>query len=133
MLKSLVHTSSLTIVSSFFKSHPANTRLIKPLRYHPHQGRASSKPVDVPHRRLSAQEVCYQRMMMAQQQAAQLAAAESPKSSGTSLSGEKKRIAHRPNPRITPSPMSEKASGQNPQSAVGVLIIFFYFLDVSFC
>ncbi|XP_061594770.1 RNA exonuclease 1 homolog [Cololabis saira] len=64
---------------------------------------APSKPVARPCKRLSAQEVCYQRMQMAQQQAAQLSA--SVKAASLSLSpgfsGEKKRIAHRPNPQTS--------------------------------
>lgn len=83
-------------------------------------GRTSSKAVDVPYRRLSAQEVCYQRMMMAQQQAAQLAPAESPKSSGAGSSGERKRIAHRPNPRITPSAMNASRVSSPSQSLPAV-------------
>lgn len=68
---------------------------------------APSKPVERPYKRLSAQEVCYQRMQMAQQQAAQLSAAakaeRSSHSSSPGFSGERKRIAHRPNPQITSS------------------------------
>ncbi|KAM6922066.1 RNA exonuclease 1 homolog [Xenentodon cancila] len=63
---------------------------------------ALSKPVVRPCKRLTAQEVCYQRMHMAQQQAAQLSASVKAASlnSSPSFSGEKKRIAHRPNPQI---------------------------------
>lgn len=68
---------------------------------------APSKPVERPYKRLSAQQVCYQRMQMAQQQAAQLSAAtkavQSSHGSSPSFSGERKRIAHRPNPQITSS------------------------------
>uniref|UniRef100_H3BY62 REX1, RNA exonuclease 1 homolog n=1 Tax=Tetraodon nigroviridis TaxID=99883 RepID=H3BY62_TETNG len=64
---------------------------------------APSKPVLQPYKRLSAQEVCYRRLHVAQQQAAQLsAAAKAAKSNNLGFSGEKKRIAHRPNPQITP-------------------------------
>uniref|UniRef100_A0A8C5HSQ9 C3H1-type domain-containing protein n=1 Tax=Gouania willdenowi TaxID=441366 RepID=A0A8C5HSQ9_GOUWI len=45
-------------------------------------------------RRLTAQEVCYQRLQMAQQQVAQFKVAT--QNSSHSSSGEKKRIAHRP-------------------------------------
>ncbi|XP_038571339.1 RNA exonuclease 1 homolog [Micropterus salmoides] len=66
---------------------------------------APSKTVVPPYRRLTAQEVCYQRMQMAQQQAAQLSASvkAASKSSSSGFSGERKRIAHRPNPQITSS------------------------------
>lgn len=61
-----------------------------------------------PYKRLSAQEVCYQRMHMAQQQAAQLsAAAKAAQSTNHPYSGEKKRIAHRPNPQKTSLKTSE--------------------------
>ncbi|XP_044056324.1 RNA exonuclease 1 homolog [Siniperca chuatsi] len=65
----------------------------------------SKKNVMRPYKRLTAQEVCYQRMQMAQQQAAQLSASvkADPQSSSASFSGERKRIAHRPNPQITSS------------------------------
>ncbi|XP_060737005.1 RNA exonuclease 1 homolog [Tachysurus vachellii] len=59
-----------------------------------------------PQRRLSAQEVCYQRMQIAQQQAAQLAASTmnaAPVSrplSSAAASGEKRRVMHRPNPAL---------------------------------
>ncbi|KAG7332731.1 hypothetical protein KOW79_004565 [Hemibagrus wyckioides] len=59
-----------------------------------------------PQRRLTAQEMCYQRMQIAQQQAAQLAAstkdaapASRPLSCGAA-SGEKRRVMHRPNPAL---------------------------------
>lgn len=74
------------------------------------QNDAPSKTAVRPYKRLTAQEVCYQRMQMAQQQAAQLSAAakaaRSSQSSSPSFSGEKKRIAHRPNPQITSSKTS---------------------------
>lgn len=64
---------------------------------------APSKPVVQPYKRLTAQEVCYRRMQMAQEQAAQLSASvkASSQSSSPGFSGEKKRIAHRPNPQMT--------------------------------
>lgn len=69
-----------------------------------HQNEAPPKRMVQPYKRLTAQEICYQRMQIAQQQAAQLsAAALSAQSSSPSVSGEKKRIAHRPNPQIASS------------------------------
>ncbi|XP_029904918.1 RNA exonuclease 1 homolog [Myripristis murdjan] len=69
---------------------------------------ATPKAVVRPYRRPTAQEVCYQRMQIAQQQAAQLAAAvkagATSSSSSPGFSGEKKRIAHRPNPLASSSP-----------------------------
>ncbi|KAM6113537.1 RNA exonuclease 1 homolog isoform 2-T2 [Phoenicopterus ruber ruber] len=61
------------------------------------QGNAEvpSKPVVRPYRPPTAQEVCYQRIQLAQQQAAQLAVAV--QKASLSLPGEKKRIAHVPN------------------------------------
>ncbi|NXW82685.1 REXO1 exonuclease, partial [Alopecoenas beccarii] len=56
---------------------------------------APSKPVIRPYRPPTAQEVCYQRIQLAQQQAAQLAVAV--QKASLSLPGEKKRIAHVPN------------------------------------
>ncbi|KAG7279407.1 hypothetical protein CRUP_024226, partial [Coryphaenoides rupestris] len=82
---------------------------------------AASKSAVRPYRRPTAQEICYQRLQMAQQQAAQLAPAvrtpavktpgvktpgvkaSSDSSPSSSFAGERKRIAHRPNP-FTPSP-----------------------------
>ncbi|XP_018551300.1 RNA exonuclease 1 homolog isoform X2 [Lates calcarifer] len=71
---------------------------------------APSKTVVRPYKRPTAQEVCYQRMQMAQQQAAQLSASvkAASQSSSPSFSGERKRIAHRPNPQITSSKTSAK-------------------------
>ncbi|KAG9351244.1 hypothetical protein JZ751_025136 [Albula glossodonta] len=68
---------------------------------------APPKPIVRPYRRPTAQEICYQRMQIAQQQAAQLAAAvKTAAGTATSsptpvctFSGEKKRVAHRPNPQ----------------------------------
>uniref|UniRef100_A0A8C7YEI3 REX1, RNA exonuclease 1 homolog n=1 Tax=Oryzias sinensis TaxID=183150 RepID=A0A8C7YEI3_9TELE len=53
------------------------------------------------YKRPTPQEACFQRMQIAQQQAAQLSAsvkAAAAQSSSIGFSGEKKRIAHRPNP-----------------------------------
>ncbi|KAM9357559.1 RNA exonuclease 1 homolog [Symphorus nematophorus] len=76
---------------------------------------APSKSVVRPYKRLTAQEVCYQRMQLAQQQAAQLSASvkAASQSSSPGFSGEKKRIAHRPNPQIT----SSKTSSANVKPA----------------
>ncbi|KAH1174587.1 RNA exonuclease 1 homolog isoform X1 [Mauremys mutica] len=61
------------------------------------QGNADvpSKPVIRPYRPPTAQEVCYRRIQLAQQQAAQLAVAV--RRASLALPGEKKRIAHVPN------------------------------------
>ncbi|TDH08773.1 hypothetical protein EPR50_G00101150 [Perca flavescens] len=69
---------------------------------------APSTTVVRPYKRLSAQEVCYKRMQMAQQQAAQLSASvkAASKSSSPGFSGERKRIAHRPSPQTTSSKTS---------------------------
>ncbi|CAG00737.1 unnamed protein product [Tetraodon nigroviridis] len=78
---------------------------------------APSKPVLQPYKRLSAQEVCYRRLHVAQQQAAQLsAAAKAAKSNNLGFSGEKKRIAHRPNPQITPLKTSAGGGSSQGQS-----------------
>ncbi|XP_034003363.1 RNA exonuclease 1 homolog [Trematomus bernacchii] len=73
-----------------------------------HFGAKTDAPVARPNKRLSAQAVCYQRMQMAQQQAAQLSASvkASRQSSIPSVSGEKKRIAHRTFPPTTSSKTS---------------------------
>ncbi|NXI42570.1 REXO1 exonuclease, partial [Galbula dea] len=65
------------------------------------QGNAEvpSKAVVRPYRPPSAQEVCYQRIQLAQQQAAQLAVAV--QKASLSLPGEKRRIAHVPNPALS--------------------------------
>ncbi|XP_059197612.1 RNA exonuclease 1 homolog [Centropristis striata] len=69
---------------------------------------AAPAPVMRPYKRPSAQEVCYQRMQLAQQQAAQLSASVKAvsQSSSPGFSGERKRIAHRPNPPTTSSKTS---------------------------
>uniref|UniRef100_A0A8C6NYU4 REX1, RNA exonuclease 1 homolog n=1 Tax=Nothobranchius furzeri TaxID=105023 RepID=A0A8C6NYU4_NOTFU len=71
---------------------------------------APSKPVVRPYKRPTPQEMCYQRMQVAQQQAAQLSASVKAASQSASLGGEKKRIAHRPNPQILPSKTSMRSS-----------------------
>ncbi|XP_009998020.1 PREDICTED: RNA exonuclease 1 homolog [Chaetura pelagica] len=65
------------------------------------QGNAEvpNKPVVRPYRPPTAQEVCYQRIQLAQQQAAQLAVAV--QKASLSLPGEKKRIAHVPNAALS--------------------------------
>ncbi|XP_032568005.1 RNA exonuclease 1 homolog isoform X2 [Chiroxiphia lanceolata] len=57
---------------------------------------APSRPVVRPYRPPTAQEVCYQRIQLAQQQAAQLV-----QKASLSLPGEKRRIAHVPNAALT--------------------------------
>ncbi|XP_061093910.1 RNA exonuclease 1 homolog [Conger conger] len=61
---------------------------------------AAPKPVVRPYRRPTAQEICYQRMQVAQQQAAELAAAVKTKTAtatpASAFPGERKRVAHRP-------------------------------------
>ncbi|NXV38071.1 REXO1 exonuclease, partial [Rissa tridactyla] len=56
------------------------------------QAEVLSKPIIRPYRPPTAQEVCYQRIQLAQQQAAQLV-----QKASLSLPGEKRRIAHVPN------------------------------------
>ncbi|NWR39268.1 REXO1 exonuclease, partial [Tachuris rubrigastra] len=60
------------------------------------EAEAPSKPVVRPYRPPTAQEVCYQRIQLAQQQAAQLV-----QKASLSLPGEKRRIAHVPNAALT--------------------------------
>nr|XP_057928305.1 RNA exonuclease 1 homolog [Doryrhamphus excisus] len=82
---------------------------------------APSKNAVRPYRRPTPQEVCYQRMQMAQEQAAQFSAtikAASQSSSSTGSSGGKKRIAHRPNPLL----MSSNASSSEPKPAGSLLV-----------
>lgn len=80
---------------------------------------APSTTVVRPYKRLSAQEVCYQRMQMAQQQAAQISASVkvASQSSSSSFSGERKRIAHRPNQQ-TPSSKTSPADVKPAASRV---------------
>ncbi|CDQ71411.1 unnamed protein product [Oncorhynchus mykiss] len=78
------------------------------------KGSTEATPKPPSYRRLTAQEICYQRMQIAQQQASQLAAAVKtastprPRPSLSPFPGERKRVAHRP----TPLPSSSK-SGTN--------------------
>ncbi|XP_051759983.1 RNA exonuclease 1 homolog isoform X1 [Ctenopharyngodon idella] len=78
---------------------------------------ASLNAVPMTQRRMTAQEICYQRMQKAQQQAAQLAAAVKTASASTNpilgLSGEKRRVAHRPTASLPSSkPGLANASSQ---------------------
>ncbi|XP_050973798.1 RNA exonuclease 1 homolog [Labeo rohita] len=74
------------------------------------QGKSESSlnAMPMPQRRMTAQEICYQRMQKAQQQAAQLAAAVKAASASTNpklgLSGEKRRVAHQPNASLPSLP-----------------------------
>lgn len=63
------------------------------------QAEVPNRPVVRPYRPPTAQEVCYQRIQLAQQQAAQLAVAV--QKASLSLPGEKRRIAHVPNVALT--------------------------------
>ncbi|NXG80054.1 REXO1 exonuclease, partial [Baryphthengus martii] len=65
----------------------------------PGNAEVPSKPVIRPYRPPTAQEICYQRIQLAQQQAAQLAVAV--QKASLSLPGEKKRIAHVPNAALS--------------------------------
>uniref|UniRef100_A0A3B5LV98 REX1, RNA exonuclease 1 homolog n=1 Tax=Xiphophorus couchianus TaxID=32473 RepID=A0A3B5LV98_9TELE len=86
---------------------------------------APSKTVVRPYKRPTPQEVCFQRMQLAQQQAAQLSASvkAASQSSTSSFAGEKKRIAHRPNPQITSTKTSriETPQGVKSQTTAGIL------------
>ncbi|KAM4628628.1 RNA exonuclease 1 homolog [Polymixia lowei] len=79
---------------------------------------ATPKTVVRPYRRPTAQEICYQRMQIAQQQAAQLAAAVKAASaspgSSPGVSGERKRIAHRPTALASSSSSSSKSDTKPP-------------------
>lgn len=70
------------------------------------QAEAPSKPVVRPYRPPTAQEVCYQRIQLAQQQAAQLAGAV--QKTSLCLPGEKRRIAHVPNAALTAAAKQSK-------------------------
>ncbi|XP_067824414.1 RNA exonuclease 1 homolog [Heptranchias perlo] len=74
-----------------------------------------AKSVNRPFRRLTAQEVCYQRSRMAQEQAAQLAAVEKSVSTSFTNRGEKRRVAHKPNAEIMPS-AKQSSVNQKPES-----------------
>uniref|UniRef100_A0A8C9L6S0 RNA exonuclease 1 homolog n=1 Tax=Serinus canaria TaxID=9135 RepID=A0A8C9L6S0_SERCA len=69
---------------------------------------APSKPVVRPYRPPTAQEVCYQRIQLAQQQAAQLVGAV--QKTSLCLPGEKRRIAHVPNAALTAAAKQSKAA-----------------------
>ncbi|NXB17293.1 REXO1 exonuclease, partial [Rhagologus leucostigma] len=75
---------------------------------------APSKPVVRPYRPPTAQEVCYQRIQLAQQQAAQLAVAV--QKTSLCLPGEKRRIAHVPNAALT---AAAKQSLRSSKTTVG--------------
>ncbi|XP_031614506.1 RNA exonuclease 1 homolog isoform X2 [Oreochromis aureus] len=81
---------------------------------------APSRTAVRPYKRPTAQEICYQRMQMAQQQAAQLSASvkAASQASSPSFSGERKRIAHRPNPQIA----SSKTSPTDTKHAAGRML-----------
>lgn len=70
------------------------------------QAEVPSKPAARPARPPTAQEVCYQRIRLAQQQAAQLAVAV--QKASLSLPGEKKRIAHVPNVALSAAAKQSK-------------------------
>ncbi|KAK9970786.1 hypothetical protein ABG768_026700 [Culter alburnus] len=81
------------------------------------KAKASLNAVPMTQRRMTAQEICYQRMQKAQQQAAQLAAAVKTASASTNpilgLPGEKRRVAHRPTASLPSSkPGLANASSQ---------------------
>ncbi|KAM6107380.1 RNA exonuclease 1 homolog isoform 2-T2 [Pterocles gutturalis] len=78
------------------------------------QGNAEvpSKPVIRPYRPPTAQEVCYQRIQLAQQQAAQLAVAV--QKASLSLPGEKRRIAHVPNVALSTAAKQSLMSSKPP-------------------
>ncbi|NWV81661.1 REXO1 exonuclease, partial [Dasyornis broadbenti] len=75
---------------------------------------APSKPVVRPYRPPTAQEVCYQRIQLAQRQAAQLTGAT--QKTSLCLPGEKRRIAHVPNAALT---AAAKQSLGSSKTAVG--------------
>ncbi|NXS55289.1 REXO1 exonuclease, partial [Brachypteracias leptosomus] len=84
------------------------------------QGNAEvpSKPVIRPYRPPTAQEVCYQRIQLAQQQAAQLAVAV--QKASLSLPGEKKRIAHVPNAAHSAAARQSLVSSKTPAAGRSV-------------
>lgn len=91
------------------------------------QAEVPSKPVIRPYRPPTAQEVCYQRIQLAQQQAAQLAVAV--QKASLSLPGEKKRIAHVPN-----AALSAAAKQSKPAALFGIAILSSPLLkDTAFC
>lgn len=82
------------------------------------QAEAPSKLVVRPYRPPTAQEVCYQRIQLAQQQAAQLVGAVQKPS--LSLPGEKRRIAHVPNAALTAAAKQSK-----PAAGFGIAVLSF--------
>ncbi|XP_041086416.1 RNA exonuclease 1 homolog [Polyodon spathula] len=73
-----------------------------------------------PYRRATAQETCYKRIQMAQQQAVQLAVAA--KTTTVAYAGEKRRIAHRPTlaaPAAKFGPVEGRKAGSNVASPSG--------------
>ncbi|OXB61640.1 hypothetical protein ASZ78_006328 [Callipepla squamata] len=84
------------------------------------QGNAEvpNKPVVRPYRPPTAQEVCYQRIQLAQQQAAQLAVAV--QKASLSLPGEKRRIAHVPNVALTAAVKQSLVSGKKTAAGKSV-------------
>ncbi|XP_053360132.1 RNA exonuclease 1 homolog [Clarias gariepinus] len=78
-----------------------------------------------PQRRLTAQEMCYQRMQIAQQQAAQLTASAAKNASpvprplsSAAGAGEKRRLMHRPNPALVSAKKPVLAESQHASSGV---------------
>eukprot|EP00076_Gallus_gallus_P034571 XP_025000109.1 RNA exonuclease 1 homolog [Gallus gallus] len=84
------------------------------------QGNAEvpNRPVVRPYRPPTAQEVCYQRIQLAQQQAAQLAVAV--QKASLSLPGEKRRIAHVPNVALTAAVKQSLVSGKKTAAGKSV-------------
>ncbi|XP_066551290.1 RNA exonuclease 1 homolog [Amia ocellicauda] len=75
------------------------------------------KSVIRPYRRPTAQEICYKRMQIAQQQAVQLAAAVKTAAAMPAYPGEKKRVAHRPGPSA-PAARTGPVEGKKAGSSV---------------
>uniref|UniRef100_A0A8C8FFE2 Exonuclease domain-containing protein n=1 Tax=Oncorhynchus tshawytscha TaxID=74940 RepID=A0A8C8FFE2_ONCTS len=85
------------------------------------KGSTEATPKPPPYRRLTAQEICYQRMQIAQQQAAQLAAAVKTASTPSPFPGERKRVAHRPTPLPSSSKSGRKSAGSRVLSPTSTL------------
>uniref|UniRef100_A0A674A7V8 REX1, RNA exonuclease 1 homolog n=1 Tax=Salmo trutta TaxID=8032 RepID=A0A674A7V8_SALTR len=89
------------------------------------KGSTEATPKPPPYRRLTAQEICYQRMQIAQQQAAQLAAAvktaSTPMPNPSPFPGERKRLAHRPTPLPSSSKSGRKSAGSRVLSLTSTL------------
>uniref|UniRef100_A0A8C7KE40 REX1, RNA exonuclease 1 homolog n=1 Tax=Oncorhynchus kisutch TaxID=8019 RepID=A0A8C7KE40_ONCKI len=85
------------------------------------KGSTEATPKPPPYRRLTAQEICYQRMQIAQQQAAQLAAAVKTASTSSPFPGERKRVAHRPTPLPSSSKSGRKSAGSRVLSPTSTL------------